>query len=155
MGPRNLLLKVSSHFQHSRLRNQKGLTLIEIMIVLIIVGGLMATLGSTVMSNFRKAKIKQARLQMGEVAKALEIYSGDCKQYPTSDEGLAALTEAPASCKSWGPDPYLKKNVLKDPWNNEFVYELNGSSFALKSLGKDKKEGGSGEDADITYNTEE
>lgn len=133
-----------------KMNNQKGMTLIEIMIVLVIVGGMAAILGSQIFSRFKTAKVRQAKLQMSEVTKALDVFYADCNSYPDSSQGLNALVTAPANCKNWGPEPYVKPSLLKDPWGSDFIYENEGSSYTIRSLGGDKKEGGSGADADIS-----
>src|SRR5690606_18684422 len=107
-------------------------------------------LGGRVIGALDKSKVKQAQTQMVELQKALDMYYMDCSIYPTTDEGLDALLSAPASCPSWGPEPYAKKNLLKDPWNTDFVYDSDGGTFSLMSLGKDRREGGEGYNADIT-----
>jgi general secretion pathway protein G len=132
-----------------RLRNEKGMTLIEIMIVMAILGGLIAILAGQVMGRMKKAKIQQAKIQIAEYGKSLDMYFTDCNQYPTTDEGLNALVTAPSSCSNWGPDPYLKK-VSKDPWGGEYVYEFTGNSYVLKALGSDRREGGTGDAADVS-----
>ena len=129
--------------------NQRGMTLIEIMVVLAILGGLATVLIGQVMNRLGSANIRQAKIQISEYVKNLDMYYTDCGTYPTSEEGLKALVEAPASCSNWGPESYIK-NVNPDPWRNELVYESNGGDFVLKSLGKDRREGGSGEAADIS-----
>jgi general secretion pathway protein G len=131
------------------MKNNKGMTLLEIMIVLVILGGLIAVLATTVQGSLKKAKMKQAKIQMSEYGKALDMYYTDCNQYPTTEEGMAALMTAPSTCTNWGPDPYLKK-VQKDPWNGDFIYESQGNAYTLKSLGSDHREGGTGDAQDIT-----
>ncbi len=128
------------------LKNSKGMTLIEIMVVLMILGGILAFIGSSVFRNFRKANIQSAKLAISEVGKSLDLYYTDCGSYPKSIESLKENTEG---CKNWGPEPYLKR-IPKDPWNEDFIYETKGNSYLLKSLGSDKAEGGSGDAADIT-----
>jgi general secretion pathway protein G len=130
-------------------RNQKGMTLVEIMVVLAIIGGLIGILAGQVQKQFKKAKVKEARIQMAEIGKALDIYLTDCGSYPTSEQGLGALLEAPPDCKNWGPDAYIKK-MPTDPWGTPFVYEMHGNNYTLKSLGDDKREGGTGTAADIS-----
>lgn len=130
-------------------RDERGMTLLEIMVVLVILGGLATVLIGQVMGRLSSAKIRQAKIQIGEYAKNLDMYYTDCGSYPSSDEGLKALVEAPPSCPNWGPEPYVKR-VNPDPWGNQFVYESSGGQFTLKSLGKDRRDGGSGEDADIS-----
>lgn len=132
------------------LRNAKGMTILEIMIVIAIVGGLMGILGNTVLGQLKKAKIKQAKIQIAEMGKALDMFYTDCGFYPGSDAGLEALVdESAANCDNWGPDPYVKK-VDRDPWNNDFIYEVEGNSYILRSLGADREEGGKGENKDIS-----
>jgi general secretion pathway protein G len=131
------------------IRNNKGMTLLEIMIVLVILGGLIAILATQVQGRLKKAKIRQAQIQIAEYGKALDMYFTDCNSYPTTEEGLNALVTAPASCSNWGPDPYIKK-VNKDPWSGDFIYESQGNNYVLKSLGSDHREGGTGDAKDIT-----
>lgn len=131
------------------IRNQKGMTLLEIMIVMVILGGLIAVLAGTVRDNLKKAKVKQAKIQISEYGKALDMYYTDCNVYPSTEEGLQALMVAPSSCSNWGPDPYLKK-LNPDPWQTPFEYSSTGNDYELKSLGQDKKEGGSGYDLDLS-----
>ena len=127
------------------LKNKRGMTLVEIMIVLAIIGSIAALLLPRVTGGLDKSKVKEAGIQLSQISQALQLYYTDCGKYP---ESLQGLVEADASCNNWGPEAYLKK-APKDPWQNDFVYELEGGNFMLKSLGKDKREGGSGFDKDI------
>jgi general secretion pathway protein G len=131
------------------IRNRKGMTLLEIMIVLAIIASLIGVLASQINSRMKKAKINQAKIQIGEISKALDMYYTDCNSYPTSADGLQALVTQPSSCPSWGPDSYLKRTP-KDPWAREFIYESQGNTFTLICLGSDGKEGGAGDAADIS-----
>ena len=131
------------------IRDQKGMTLLEIMIVMVILGGLIAVLAGQVQGRLKQAKVRQAKIQISEYGKALDMYFTDCNGYPSSEEGLNALMQAPSSCQNWGPDPYLKK-LNKDPWNGDFIYESSGNNYVLRSLGSDKREGGTGDAADIS-----
>lgn len=133
----------------AHIRNQKGMTLLEIMIVLVILGGLIAILATQVQGRLKKAKVRQAQIQISEYGKALDMYFTDCNQYPTTEEGLNALVTAPSSCTNWGPDPYVRK-VNKDPWGGDFMYESTGPNYVLKSLGSDHREGGTGDAADVS-----
>lgn len=131
------------------IRNQKGMTLLEIMIVLAIVASLIGVLATQINSRMKKAKINQAKIHIGEIGKALDMYYTDCNSYPTTAEGLGALVTQPSGCSQWGPDPYLKR-APKDPWGADYIYESQGNTYVLISLGADKKEGGSGDGADIS-----
>ena len=130
--------------------DRRGMTLIEIMIVLLILGSIAALLGVNVAGEMKKAKKRQAVILINSLSQALSSYYTDCGSYPSTEEGLQALVERTASCDSWGPEPYLEKNVPKDPWKMDFIYEQDGSRFVLISLGADKREGGEGFDADIS-----
>jgi len=131
------------------IRNQKGMTLLEIMIVLAIVASLIGVLATQINSRMKKAKINQAKIHIGELGKALDMYYTDCNSYPTTAEGLGALVTQPSTCAQWGPDPYLKR-APKDPWGGDYIYESQGNNYNIISLGADKKEGGSGDGADIS-----
>lgn len=141
------MLKKSALSVVRRASNQAGMTLIEIMIVIAIIGSLMAIIGQKLVGQKDKANVGQAKIQMGQIANALSMYYNDCGKYPQSLDGLV---KQDANCANWGPEPYLKKEPV-DPWQHPYVYEVNGADFNLKSLGRDGREGGSGYDADIPY----
>lgn len=135
-------------FNSKILKDQKGMTLIEIMIVIAIIGGLMAILAPKFMGQKDKANVGQAKIAMGQIANALSMYKNDCGKYP---ESLENLVTADASCSTWGPEPYVKKKSLDDPWGHPFVYSLENGDFTLMSLGSDGRPGGDGYKKDIPY----
>ncbi len=130
------------------LKNNRGMTLIEIMIVLAIVGGLMAILAKNFGSQLAKSRVKQTQIEMGTIINALNMYQTDCGRLPSN---LEALVKSPGGeeCSNWGPDPYLKK-APKDAWGTDYIYTVEGSTFSLKSLGADRREGGDSFDKDLT-----
>jgi general secretion pathway protein G len=128
------------------LRNSRGMTLLEIMIVLAILGSLMAILIPKLVGQQDKAKVKETKIIMSQVITALNMYYTDCGHFPPSLDGLTA---ADASCTNWGPEAYMKK-APKDSWEQPFQYSVEGNNFVLKSLGSDKREGGAGFAADIS-----
>lgn len=140
----------------SVVQNESGMTLIEIMIVIAIIAGLLGVLGTTATEKFQQSRVENARIQMKELSNALESFNLSCGSYPTTEQGLTALLENPGAdaCSNWGPQPYTKKNMLKDPWKRDFIYESDGGTFSIRSLGRDKKEGGEGHDTDLVYPTE-
>jgi general secretion pathway protein G len=141
-------LKARSLNTHSLLANQKGMTLIEIMIVIAIIAGMMALLAPRFMGQKDKANVGQAKIAMGQIANALAMYKNDCGKYPESLDGLVT---ADAACTNWGPDAYLKKKALNDPWGNPFIYSLENGEFSLMSLGSDGRPGGDVYKKDIPY----
>jgi general secretion pathway protein G len=139
----------STPSSHQSGRRTRGFTLIEIVIVLVLLGGIMALVGPKIFNLFGRANSEQAKIKMTQIESAMDLYKLDLGRYPTAAEGLAALTAAPTGATTWN-GPYLKDSkMLKDPWNHDFLYTVSGSKYELKSLGADGKEGGSGEDADI------
>lgn len=131
----------------SLLLNQKGMTLIEIMIVIAIIAGMMALLAPRFLGQKDKANMGQAKIQMGQIANALASYKNDCGKFP---ESLDSLVKADAACTNWGPEAYLSKPP-KDPWGNDYSYALEAGDFSLVCLGKDGRPGGDGYAKDITY----
>lgn len=126
--------------------NNRGMTLMEILIVLAIIGGLMAVLLPAINKSRNKGNIGTTKITMGQIINALNQFYTDCGKYPESMDGL--MTADP-SCQNWGPEAYMKV-IPKDAWGNSFVYSFEGSSFLLKSYGADRREGGDGVDKDIT-----
>src|SRR5665213_1112216 len=120
-----------------QIKNTRGMTLIEIMIVVTILASLGAILATKVVQQGEKAKLREAKIQIGEISKALDMYYTDCGHYPDSGQGLAALAPGGEStCTTWGPDPYIKKVPL-DPWNKPFIYSYENGNYTITSTGKD------------------
>ena len=132
-------------------RREAGFTLIELMIVLFILGLLAALVAPRLMGRVGKAKQKTAQAQIQLLATALDLYHLDVGSYPTTQEGLKALKEKPASAGGWG-GPYLDKPIPNDPWGRPYVYKSPGEHgpYDLFSLGADGAPGGDGENQDIT-----
>ncbi len=131
--------------------NKRGMTLIEILIVMALVTGLMTALISQIWPKISKAERRQAEVKMRSLMQALELYRTDCQRYPSNDTGLRALLTKPADCRNWGPEAYIKNEMdLRDSWDNEFTYENQNTNYVLRSYGKDGVEGGSGNAEDFT-----
>ena len=134
-----------------KLREEKGFTLIEIMVVVIIIGLLATIVSINVMRYLSRSKVETCKAQLKALSQALELYKLDNGFYPTTEQGLQALVEKPASGpepKNW--KPYLtSRKVPKDPWGNDYYYISDGQTYTLKCLGADGEPGGEGENADI------
>lgn len=132
----------------AKIAGQRGFTLIEIMIVVVIIGLLAGLVAVNLIPQAEKAKKTAARASMKQLENALEMYKLDTGQYPGSDSGIQELITP-----SNGQAPYLKGGKLpKDPWNRDFNYISPGSDgqpYDIISYGADGQPGGSGEDADI------
>ena len=136
--------------KRSRLRDNRGFSLIEIMVVMIIIGLLAGLVGPKLFGQLGKAKQKTAKAQIEMIMAALDAYRLDVGSYPSQQEGLEALIGNPGDSEWAGP--YLAKSQIPaDPWNNDYIYRKPGqnSEIEIVSLGQDNREGGDGEDADI------
>lgn len=125
--------------------NSKGFSLAEIMIVLVIIGGILGIILPKIQEGSEKSKIRNTKIKMSEVENKINEYQADCGKMPNS---LEFLVSDVADCKNWSSNK-KSKNLLKDEWQTDFIYEISGNGFNLKSLGKDKKEGGEGPDKDF------
>ena len=134
----------------SRAPVHAGFTLIELLVVIAILSMLIALVGPAVMNRLGGAKSNTARIQISELAKALDIYKLDTGRYPTTAEGLAALEKKPAAATGWN-GPYLKNGTVPiDPWGNAYRYTNPGNgTFEILSYGGDNASGGEGENADL------
>lgn len=128
-----------------------GVTILEVLIVLAIIGMIAAVVGPRVIGYLGRAKTETASLQIDQLKNALQLYYIDVGQFPSDAEGLPALVSAPSGVSNWS-GPYVSaEEALKDPWGRDFLYEAtDGSSDPnVFSLGRDGSKGGSGEDADV------
>jgi len=136
-------------------KREQGFTLIELMVVIVILGVLAGLIIPRVMGRPDEARQAKAKIQMESMETALKLYKLDNGNYPTTEQGLKALVEAPTVGtlpRNWRAGGYLEKGkVPKDPWGNDFVYISPGthSDFDLICMGKDGEPGGEGFDADI------
>lgn len=132
-------------------RKGRGFSLIELLVVLAILGLLAGLVGPQVMKFLGGSKTKTAKLQIEELGAALDLFHLEVGRYPTSNEGLVALVERPASAPNWN-GPYLKKKLVpKDPWGYEFIFRSPGEhgAYDISSLGADNRPGGEGENQDV------
>jgi general secretion pathway protein G len=137
------------------LRGNRGFSLIELMVVVIILGILAMYIGPKLMGRTEQAKEVQTRVQIEGLETALKLYKLDNGVYPTTEQGLQALVEEPDVenvSQNWRKGGYLEKGkVPKDPWGNEYIYLAPGiqGAYDITSYGADGVPGGEDENKDI------
>ena len=149
---------LNTRAQMRRARNarrlaQQGMTLIEILVVLVLIAIVMGIVGGNFIGQGEEAKRKAAAIEIGQIGQALDLYKLETGRYPNSQEGLQALISAPTGVANWN-GPYWKKGTLpKDPWQNDYKYAspgAGGAPYEISSLGADGRDGGEGSNADIS-----
>jgi general secretion pathway protein G len=139
------------------LREDRGFTLIELMIVVVIVGILATLLIPRIMERPEEARRIKAKADIKSIESALKLYKIDTGSYPTTEQGLQALLTKPDTNpvpKKWREGGYLEgKELPKDAWGNPFYYVSPGPEnrdFVITSYGSDGEQGGTGKNADIS-----
>jgi general secretion pathway protein G len=129
-------------------RRQRGFTILEIVIVFILLAGIMAFVGPKIFEQMGRAKSSEAKIRIQQLAGQIEMYKLEVGRYP---ENLGALVRQPAGAERWN-GPYAKDADLKDAWGNDYRFTIpgQGKAFDLTSLGADGKEGGDGENRDVS-----
>lgn len=132
-------------------RREAGFTLLELLVVLVILVLVASIVGPQVMGYLGSSQVKTASVQIKSLETAVELFHLDTGRYPASAEGLEALVKPPGGITGWG-GPYLAKDAVPgDPWGRAYRYESGGDGgFRIMSYGRDGKEGGTGEDADVS-----
>ena len=129
--------------------SQAGFSLIEIILVVVLIGGIVAFAATRILGGGDRAKVNLAKAQVQTLAEKVQQYEMDTGRLPGS---MQDLVKAPGDASGW-LGPYAKEAELKDPWNHAYVYTMPGESgpFDLISLGKDGQAGGDSVNADIKY----
>jgi general secretion pathway protein G len=136
---------------------QRGFTLIEIMVVVVILAVLGALVVPKILENVDKARVTRAQSDIRAIQTALDLYRLDNFKYPTTEQGLQALVKQPAdpTITNYRSGGYLP-SLPKDPWNNPYQYVspgADGRDYDILTFGRDGKAGGEGYDADISTTT--
>lgn len=134
-------------------RLQRGFTLIEIMVVVVIMGVLAAMVVPKLLNRAGDSKVSAAKVDIATLMQALKLYKLDNQRYPTTEQGLQALIEKPTggpAANGWKSGGYVEK-MPKDPWGNQYQYLSPGikGEVDVFSYGADGQPGGTGNDADI------
>lgn len=143
--------------RHARRVRDAGVTLIEMMIVLVIIGIVAALIVPNVIGRPDQARVAVAAADLRTIAASLEMYRLDNRTYPTTEQSLSALTTRPDAAPvpaNWTAGGYLP-NLPVDPWGNPYQYTAPGTAgpYEVMSFGADGVSGGSGVDADILHGT--
>lgn len=134
-----------------RRRSERGITLIEMLVVVTIIALFVGLVGVNIFSQADKAKVTAARAQISNFSSALGLYKLDMGTYPPTAVGLNALRENPTGAGQWA-GPYIPKEVPPDPWGNPYQYKYpgdHGDQPDILSLGADGQQGGEDVNADI------
>jgi general secretion pathway protein G len=131
-------------------KRERGITLIELMVVMVIIALFATIVGQRLFRNVEKAYRSTATQQISEIEALLDAFRLDVGRYPTTEEGLQALSEKPGTLQGWD-GPYPKKPIPLDPWKHSYVYRSPGQhgDYDLLSYGADGQEGGDGDNADV------
>ncbi|WP_171181822.1 type II secretion system major pseudopilin GspG [Ruegeria sp. HKCCD8929] len=138
--------------REDRRAKNAGISLLEIMVVLAVMGLVIGLAAPRLMATFGRAKSSVAQTQMVNLKGALQLFYIDNGRYPNAAEGLVALLEPSQSLPNWR-GPYVDGNEdLIDPWGRRYLYRYPGNdgAFDIYSLGRDSQPGGAGEDSDLS-----
>lgn len=146
--------QVKNKCEFSVLKDQRGLSLVEILIALTLIAVAGTFVVSSVFDNLREGEIKSTQIQIQKLGEILRDYRRKCGRFPTTEQGLDALVNNPGeSCRRYPPNGFITGGkVPRDPWDYEFIYESDGRQYTIISYGPDGLEGGEGYDADINSN---
>jgi len=134
------------------IKKNRAFTLIELMVVILILAILAALVVPNVLGRQGQAKIAKAKSDLAVLAGAIDQFQLDTGRYPTTSEGLSSLREQPNGLSGWR-GPYLKQELVNDPWGNPYQYTVPGQNgrdgYSVESYGADGAPGGDGDNQDL------
>ena len=146
-------LTISTTIRRGAAATSPGYTLVELLVVLTIISLIVGLTGPRVLGYLSDSRAKTAKLQIESFSSALDLFYLDAGRYPTTSEGLDALTQRPSGIAIWN-GPYVKGGrVPSDPWGHAYQYRVAGEQtppYEITSMGSDGREGGNGNAADIS-----
>ena len=152
MKLRNMTLKLPTLPSHAQ--SVRGFTLTEMLVVIALIALVGTFVAGNVISKWESAKVTATKIQINNLKTRLDEFKLACGFYPTTDQGLDSLIKKPSGgrdCKNYDPTGYIQGGKLpKDGWDNDFQYFSDGNTFEIKSFGSDLKEGGEGNNADLS-----
>ncbi len=156
MSLKSLMMKLkvkNSNFKKEALKNNKGMTLIEILIALTLISLMGTFIAGKVFDMLYEGQAKSVNIQMKGFEAQLKEFRRKCGFYPTTEQTLDALISKPTTgreCKNYPPEGFIDGDAIPmDPWDNEYILVSDGKDIDIISYGQDNVEGGEGKDADI------
>ena len=141
-------------FNETIVKNEKGMTLIEILIALTLISLMGTFIAGKVFDSLEEGRVSSARIQMKSVEAQLKEFRRKCGFYPNSEQGLEALISKPSGgreCRNYPPSGFIDADEIPlDPWDNDYIYTSDGRTYNIISLGSDGEEGGEEFEADIS-----
>ena len=138
---------------HRRRPRARGMTLIEILVVLVLIGVVMGIVGSKFIGQGEKAKADAAKIEINQIGNSLDLFKLEVGRYPTTSEGLQALITAPSGVANWNGPYWKNAHAAQGPVGQRIQVRVAGhagTAYDIVSLGADGKEGGEGPNKDIT-----
>ena len=131
---------------------ERGMTLIEILVVLVLIGVVLGIVGGNFIGKGEKAKADAAKIEISQIAQTLDLYKLEVGRYPTTQEGLQALITAPTGVTNWNGPYWKKQSIPKDPWGTDYKYAspAQNAPYEITSLGADGTEGGEVPNKDLS-----
>ncbi len=138
------------NFLGKTIRHNAGMSLVEILVALTLMGIAMAFVTGKIMDRLEEGKQQATIINIKSIGSQLQDFRRHCGRYPKSTDGLQALVANPGDCKRYAPGGYIEGGrIPQDAWDTDFEYESDGKKYKITSYGSDQEPGGEGYDADL------